>query len=298
MKHEFRRACAAGAVIAAMLTGCGTLPAAVPGQPAAALGQPAAAHGSRAQAAALGRRMLAALVLPPGASALVRPLPRELRQPGELFGYGRYSVDLHKAFTLTQPMAVTQSFVARHVPTGMDLSHTGSGGDPVGDFVSFAWRKLPGGMYSADLVVAILPAVRGNGSLLRADAQVMWYPARSAAEFVRPGRFRAVTVSVYRYGQKSDIVRRTFTARSIIAEFARLINGLPGEPSVTFHCPAITVGRRVAFDPASSGQPPIVVYPTECIAVLVTVGGRAQPTLFGSAQLIRVIDHLVSYRRR
>jgi len=64
----------------------------------------------------------------------------------------------------------------------------------------------------------VVPA--GGGSLLRADAQVTWFPPRTQAQHVDPARFRAVTVSATLFNSRRHTARRTFTAGAVIARLA------------------------------------------------------------------------------
>ncbi len=61
-------------------------------------------------------------------------------------------------------------------------------------YLDFAPRSLPAGLYQATLATVIAGRPAG-GSYLRADAQVAWYPPRSAAEYVTASQYRSVTVT-------------------------------------------------------------------------------------------------------
>jgi hypothetical protein len=148
-------------------------------------------------------------------------------------------------------------------------------------FVSFVPVVKPGKIFSADLAATIAPA-SGGGSLLRADAQVAWYPPRDAAEYISARAYRSVTVSRLRPGG-GVVASRTFASARAVARLAALINGLPAAHDVATSCPGESGwGYRLAFNPAGSA-PRILVYPSQCWYVSVTVGGRSERSLFSQS---------------
>lgn len=315
------RFCAVAAVVSALVAGCGTVRAAdsPPGRssaiaagvtvPVSGGGPPA---GSRAAALALARQLLSHLVLPPGA----RPAPVSsalgpLLHPQLAFG-GAYSADLRRLFRLRQPMTATYRFLTTHVPAGMRLESSGQAGraapsaipgpGPAGahphlsqamaGYVSYALRSLPRGIYRAELATAIVPAGSGDGSLLRADTQVTWFPPRSAAEHLDPAGFRAVTLRVTEFNPQIRTVTRTFTSRPVIARLAAIIDGLPAAPYQPPNCPVILPEYRLTFTAPAGPAHTVVASPTGCLTVQVTAGQKAQPLLWDSGKLIAAISRL------
>jgi hypothetical protein len=88
-------------------------------------------------------------------------------------------------------------------------------------------------------------------------------------------------------------VRRTFTARAVIARLARSLNSLPADPGLSLHCPAMTASYRIEFVPASPAQAVIVSVPAECLTVEMSAGGRLAPDLVGSGKPIAFISGLL-----
>jgi hypothetical protein len=255
-------------------------------------GEPAA--GSRAQASALAASLLSRLAAPPSARpAAPRPVPGPLRQPAESSAAG-YSVDRHKFFAWPAS-AASVAFLMSHLPAGLIWAGNGQSSGPPGTgltFVDETMHRPPAGIYQAGLVLSFT-AVPGARSLLRADAQVTWYPPRTAAEYVDPARFRAVTVSATLLNPKQHTVRRTFTTGTVIARLARSLNSLHADPGLSLHCPALTGSYRIAFAAAAGAGPVVVAAPTECLVVQISAGGRVQPDLLGSRRPIALITRLL-----
>jgi hypothetical protein len=298
MRQSARHA-AAIAAIACALAGCGSLhaPASLSGpssRPAAARGSTPAA-GSRAQALALARQMLARLVLPAGARPAV---PRHQPQPLSRAQLGPMtSVDLHKMFTAALPMRTVAQYLITHPPAGMKLTGTGREGQgrsgtghppklepatTIAESLSYQPRALPRWVYSAELDITMTPA--GNGSLLRADAEVTWYPPRTAAEYLDPSGYRAVLVSLSVAGRDPLPRPRLVTSRAAVERLARLLDSLPAAPEVAFvSCPMITATYWFRFEPRGHRGRPAVVLAGGCFTDVITVNGRRQPPLWDPA---------------
>jgi hypothetical protein len=168
-------------------------------------------------------------------------------------------------------------------------------GKTLAEYVSYAPKSLPAGIYSAQVAAAVVPAT-GGGSLLRVDAQVAWYPPRTAAEHIDPAGYRSVTLTVPPGpgGTPAHALTRTFTSRAAVARLASLINGLPAMPDVAMNCPAEPAQPyRIIFTPASARWPQVVVSPTGCLSAGVTVGRAGQPALETHGRLIAAMDRLV-----
>ena len=288
------------ATAAVLLAGCGTRSA---GQPAgarvpAATATPASAGppaGSRAGARGLAGLLLARLILPPGARPVRMPvLPPSLRQPSIIDG-GTHQVDMHRLFLVSEPLSAVQDFLEAHLPAGMELSGQGQAAGPGGTTmgtVSYQPRALAAGMNYAELDITVAPAASG-GSLLRADAAVVWYPVRSAAEWIDPARYRAAVVSVSLFNPRRRTVRRTVTSGAVIARLAGLVNGLHAAPYQPPSCPAILASYQITFVPVGRSSPQAVVTPTGCLTVGVTVAGAAQPLLWDDTGLIHAATRLL-----
>ena len=62
---------------------------------------------------------------------------------------------------------------------------------------------------------------------MRADAQVFWIPARTAAEYIDPARYHALQISVTVYNHGCTI-RRVVTSQPAIRRLADALTGPPG----------------------------------------------------------------------
>jgi hypothetical protein len=224
----------------------------------------------------------------------LQALPPSLRQPQ--VGYGLINTAyLHRVFLLRQPMTAVQAFLTGHLPAGMRSLGSGQQGNSGGismEMVNFGPRSLPAGIHSAELDTAVVPAA-GGGSLMRADAAATWYPARSAAEYIDPGGYRAAVVSITVLNPKRHTVTGTFTGSRVIARLAGLADGLHAAPDVPMSCPALLASYRIAFVPASGRAPRVALTPSGCLTVGVAVAGAAQPELWGDAGLIRAAKLLL-----
>ena len=280
----------AAVAIMACLAGCGSVAARTaaaggPGQPArthdakssSAPAVPAA--GTTAEARAEARHLLAALVLPAGARRLPgRPVPNAVSSPGQNLGTG---LDVYRLFSLPVSMDAAQQFVRAHLPTGLTSAGTGwgsSGGMPEYAVVAadVAPRAVPAGIYTAQLVYTIAPGADG-GSVLRADAQIIIFPARSAAEYLNPADIRSVTAS----HTAPDAASRTITSRPEIARLARLVDSEHAFPlGLVFSCPAeLPPSYRLTFTPVSASRPTVVIDPGNCMGDGVFANGVRQPAL-------------------
>lgn len=295
----------AAVAVTACLAGCGSVAyrTAAAGGPNG--GRPARSHDSRAtsapvvpaagttaEAEAEARHLLAELVLPGGARRLLqRPVPGAVSAPGQNLGTG---FDRYQIFSLPVSMEAAQQFVQAHLPAGLTSGGTGwasDGGGPEYDVVTadVAPRAVPAGIYAAQLVYTIAPGA-GGGSLLRADAQIIVFPARSAAEYLDPADIRSVTVS----HTAPDPVSRTIISRPVIIRLARLVDGEHAFPlGLVFSCPAeFPPSYQLTFTPVSASQPTVVIDPGNCMGDGVFADGVRQPALL-DAGLLSVTEGLL-----
>jgi hypothetical protein len=231
-------------------------------------------------------------VLPPGARRLPEtPVPSALSAPGGNLGTG---FDRYRLFSLPVSMDAAQQFVQAHLPAGLTSGGTGWASDGGGleyDVVTadVAPRAVPAGIYMAQLVYTIAPDADG-GSLLRADAQIIIFPPRSAAEYLDPAGIRSVTVS----HTAPDPVSRTITSRPEITRLVRLVDSEHAFPlGLVFSCPAeFPPSYQLTFTPVSAGRPTVVVDPGNCLGDAVFAGGVRQPALM-DAGLLSVTERLL-----
>jgi hypothetical protein len=270
-------------VAATLLAGCGRFPSS-PGtgvtSPGARTTGAPPRPGSPARAEAFAEKLLSHVNLPPGARrATRRHVPATARRPASMVAG---AVDAHGVFSLRQPMAVSFAYLTAHTPAGMHRTGSGEGGGSAATtvlFVTYTPNRVPAGVSQADLVVGVLSAP--SGAWLRADAEVIPFPARSAAEFLSPDLFHAVIVSAFRANQRPHTVTRAITSAEVIARLAELLNSLPAAPPQMLHCPAMVASYQVAFATAPGARPGVVVTAPGCATDEVRVEGRgAQPALW------------------
>ncbi len=254
--------------------------------------------GSRAEALRLARKLLAELVLPTASASLPRrPVPKGLRQPFSSQSGTSY-LDIYRLFRLPVPMRKAEHFLATHTAAGMKQTGTGTASEPGGtteEAVTLAAVRLPAGINSLQVVLTIVPGPGGT-TLLRADAQVFWYPLRSAAEYLTAAGFRAVRVDASLAGtRRPRTVSRTFTAEAVIRRLVLLVDSLPASPGELQFCPLITATYQVSFLPRTGHSVAIVSVPG-CAADEVTVGGVPQPALADFGRVARAVRGLLHLR--
>jgi len=191
------------------------------------------------------------LRLPPGALRLpAEPLPPSLSQPA--FGCEGCTayVDVHQLFAVAAPVASVVAILSARAPAGMAVSGTGQGSGPrTGSWqeVDYAVGSVPAGIAGAQVVVMVVPAAPG-GSLLRADAQVTWYPPRTFAEYIDPDHYHLLTIAATIYGGRAvRMVHAVVTSQAVIARLAETLDRSPAEPPGTVVCPADLVSYQLAF---------------------------------------------------
>jgi len=259
--------------------------------------------GDMARVYALG--LLAKLTLPAGTRQAAWPAqPDKLPQP-MLPYWPTYGVTAQALYRAGASMGSVDWFLLGHVPAGMQprWAYPANGTDR---FVLDVPAHLPRGIAHANLEVVIIP--HGSGSLILAEVQVVWYPPRSAAEYIHPDRYRSVTVTVPKPSDASRgaTVTQTFTSRAVIAELAVLLNRLPGMLPTAFNCPAMTVPPtrvpspyRVVFTPRSRRWPTIAAAPVGCFDGGIVVGKHRQPALdFSRDKIIPVMLSLTGQQAK
>src|SRR6516225_7311240 len=261
------------------------------------------AAGDMARAYALG--LLAKLRLPAGTRQAAWPAqPERLPQP-MLPYWPTYGVTAQALYRSGASMGSVWWFLTGHVPAGMRprWAYPANGNDR---FVLDVPAHLAPRIAHANLEVVIIP--RGSGSLILAEVQVVWYPPRSAAEYIHPERSRSVTVTAPKLSDASGdaTLTQTFTSRAVIAELAVLLNRLPGMLPTAFNCPAMTVPPtrvpspyRVVFTPRSRRWPTIAAAPVGCFDGGIVVGKHKQPALdFSRDKIIPVMLSLTGQQAK
>jgi hypothetical protein len=275
--------------------GSGPHPAAI--RPAPAI--PGPPSGTQAEAAALARLLLARLILPPGADRLPQtPLPPSLSGSWYAGAVVTPSLDQYRVYALTQPMAAAAAFLAARVPAGLVQVSTGQYGNP-GDVVEMDVTDLdqhePAGIASAQVVLSVVPA-RSGGSYVRADAQIIWYPPRTAAEYIDPAHYHVLSITVLISGRRSHTVHKVVTSQAFIARLAEALDRMQAEPLGVVSCPAIFAEYQLAFSVSRHSRPVVVVWANDigCGGAGITVNGQQQPPLVDQGGTVAaLVDQVV-----
>ena len=189
------------------------------------------------------------------------PLPPSLTEPAAGYTGAPTSLDQYRLFALAQPAGASAALLAQRVPTGMGGGGVGQGSSPDGGSfmeVSYMARSVPAGVYGAELVLTVVAAGSG-GSLLRADAQVTWDPPRTAAEYIDPARYHALSITVTIGGARMHTVHAVVTSQTFITRLARLLDRSQAEPDVALGCPADFADYQLAFSVSRYSRPVVVV---------------------------------------
>jgi hypothetical protein len=287
------------ACAAIVLAGCGIQHAGAPG--AAPTRSPGPAAGSpRERAVADAARIIASFPPPPGAIPSGRTTSPLLRRPAEGPAATPDVVTATRWWTAPGQPAAVLAWIRTHIPAGFSLGGYGSGGytppgavTPGRDTVQYP--DLWFDQFSLPVVASVLTqrwlvvTVARLGpaqTAIRADAQVVWLPARPAAERIPPDA-RVVTVTPV-FGLQPDKKLEpldpafTVTSPAKVAAIAAVIDGLALFPPGTFSCPAdFGAQMRLTFRTAPGG--PVVARVTAeydgCGIVSLSIGGHSMPAL-------------------
>jgi hypothetical protein len=297
------RGCAAlatAAALAGILTACGSAPGKASLTTARRTEQSGPVAGSRALAQASARRLLGLLVLPAGSRPFTaRKLPQGIDQPGESFGGPGVFLDVDRLYRLPMTMTAALTFLSAHRPRGTVPSNasgeSADGATVLSKAVAVTQPRVPPGIEGIHLVTTVAPGPGGT-SLLRADAQVTWYPPRSRAEHLIAARFRLVRITMSRLTGTATSVQG---GQRLIRPLVTLINSLQATPPILAPCPSGTADYELVFEPAVPAQAAVTISSGGCGVDSVSVGRRPQPDLVGSAALTGLVSRFFrEYSRR
>jgi len=270
---------------AAALAACGTATAPHPRDPQATAMPSGPPPGSRAEAAALGGLLLSKLRLPPGTMPRpARSWPASLGEPPLGCAGSTVFADVHRLFAVAEPVASVVATWSAHAPAGLVLDGTGQVSSPATGLwqeVSYTFTPVPAGIACAQVVVAVRPAASG-ASLLRADAQVSWYPPRTFAEYIDPGHYHVLTVTatIATIHGRVRTVHAVVTSQALITRQAEALDRSQAWPPAALSCPVILVRYQLAFSISRHSRPDVVVS-AGCGGTGITVDGQPQPSLDG-----------------
>jgi hypothetical protein len=272
------RLLSAAACAAVVLSGCGTQSfSARPGAARTSSASPAASPRQRAVADAA--RIMASFPRPPG--AVRTGLIASLTQPGERPATPDL-VSVTRWWRVPGRPQGVLAWIRAHLPSGFAPTVTGTGS---GSWTNvFALPAVPGVLTERELVVL---AVANHGeTAIRVDAQVVWLPARPAAERIPAGVTRITVTPVFGFNRNPRAKRLdhafTVTDPAKMARIVALVNGLTRFPDGTFSCPADFGGQmRLTFftRPGRPAAARLIAEYAGCGIVSVRIGGRDMPAL-------------------
>jgi hypothetical protein len=232
---------------------------------------------------------LALVQLPAGAQNVAGPPSSYLDQPAQTSGVSSI-VDHNLWWTIPGSLAGFLSFLRAHPPEGFSLYLTASGGS--GPVVTYGFGR--GGLGS-DETLLVSALQDGDHVDVRADAQVVWTTAKTAAEIITP----SVTSATFDYKgpmagsylddsttPKPAHAHQVLTGkalRKVVADLDALqtmpaggVYSCPSDDGELGKVRAVYGGQHVTFEVAFEG----------CAFVDVSADGHDQPTLNGSEKLI------------
>jgi hypothetical protein len=259
---------------AVLLLGCGTAMAATPASGAS----PAKAQASgSARAQALANHLVAEMTFPRGTKPVpLLTIPSALRNPSPAPGLPWASAS--RLLVAPVDPAAVWAVLLPHKPfdSGGQMGTAGSNG-PVG---SSAVLPAPEpGVTAAEAAVWLEPWHHGT-TLIAAYGYATWLPVRTAAEYLNPASFRAVTVAATSsIDPHQRLVTRTFTSLSVIARIATFLNSRPAAPELDLPCPLPVTTYQATFLPAGKADPNVIAAPF-CLTDQITVNGVDQPLVW------------------
>lgn len=223
-------------------------------------------------------RLLAEVHLPSG-STQVSSAPAPMLTAPAAFPMSPNLVDVSAWWTAPGSVDDLIAYVQAHPPAGLD----GSGGGYGGGSTELTFGGTSTADYAAPQLVIVATASGGRVAV-RADAQVIWRPARTAAETV-PTDVSAATVARSSDASRRMVVLNDKQRRAV----AGLLNNLDTVAPARHGCPAIISVTTITFQTAAE---PLVFTVNGCLDVAVTAAGVAQPALQEADNLDAWIDSL------
>jgi hypothetical protein len=179
----------------------------------------------------------------------------------------------------------------------MRQTSTGQGSGPSGPTmmeVGDTPRSLPAGIYTAQFVLTVVPAASGR-SLLRADAELTWFPPRTDAEYIFPASYHVLTIAVTILNPRLHTLRKVVTSQVVINRLAAALDQAQAAPAVATHCPMEFASYRLTLASSRPDLPAVVLSTTRspCGGASITVGGRTQPPLLAANTVVAIADQVL-----
>ena len=260
------------------------LPATAP-VPVPPTATPNTAHEQTTRAAM--QALLAQVPLPPGSQvAVTAPVPM-LTAPPAVWASTNV-VDVSGWWTTPGTLDDVLTYLKAHPPVGTTGVGTASG-DQSGDGEMVSFDTPSTGDY-ADSRLLIVVSTDAGRVAIRADAQAIWRPTRTAGETLDAATLTAGSVKNTGFGgggpSGSSLAFTTAQLRQVVT----LLNQLDTAVPINHSCPEIKTTRTLTFD-TTAGQ--VQFNPTNCITVTVDAAGAQQPALQDSPALENWLNALL-----
>jgi hypothetical protein len=283
------------AILAVVLAGCASSH-----PPSASAPAPVSAPrpGSPGQAQALAQHLLDSLVFPAGATVVAGPVPASLAHEGEGPIVADQAANLHRVYRVPGGMNAAFTFLKAHVPGS--IGSVGSGqttehGTLASDEITGQETRVPDGIYLAAMAETVVAGPNGS-ALVLADAEVIWHPARSAAEYLVARHFRRLVVVATPTSGSKKSVRRVLTSQAAIGQVVNLLNSLQAAPRVPPGNLLPPATYQLDFEPAGAAQA-AQVGDGGVLTETVVAGGASQPALWDPPNaLAALVDRLTGLK--
>ena len=198
------------------------------------------------------------------------------------------------------PVLAAATFLSRHPPAGFSADGTGttsSGNGAIDHLVSFNLRAPPVGIAGETMLLVTLGHGPHGNTVARADAEVVWYPPRTAAEYLRAGAIRSARITASFMNPRPRHFVKVITSRRAIARLAALLNGMRATDNSLRFCPMVDAEYHVTFS-GHGGQSRVAVGASGCGTDSVAVNGKVQPPLWDPDRLIHALRKLLGLSQR
>lgn len=261
---------------------------------------------NRQAAIAEAGRLLTALVLPVGSTAVAQEPAGDNRQLATPFigAFFAAEVDRHAFWTTgSSSSAAAVALFEAHLPQGAKLVSSTSGGGGAGAAYAIGTTRR----FVVGPVQVMLNAVTLTNGLtgIRADAQVRYVSPRLPSQRV-PLSARLVQITKADIGAK-PVVSLLVTQRAIVRRLARVVNALPfvGSHAGSFSCPSFGGPIDTFTFRASLAGPPLATVsesantptdPSPCAPTTLTVHGHRLDSLLEGGVLLKRAGRLLGVR--
>jgi hypothetical protein len=223
--------------------------------------------------------LLAQVALPPG-SAMATAAPVPMLTAPAVTQASTNMIDVSGWWTTPGTVEGTVTYLKAHPPTGTTGIGIASSGSPNDMAQAVIFYTAPTHDYADPQLIVTVSADAGQVAV-RADAQAIWRPMRSAAETLTVATITAGSAESSGIGDSPSGSSATLT-KSQVRQLGPLLNGLDTAAPRDRFCPSATTTRTLKFDTTTG---PVQFDLTTCGNVIVTAGGVQQPALQDSAAL-------------